>query len=135
MTYDASRVELHQLSNDRAEAKDVSREHPDVVARLSKLALAWKASLPEQPDPECISKVRQEPARKTKPAGQAKKVTAEQRAKAFARWDTNQDGVLTLDEYKVGLKGESNLEARFQRFDKNGDGQLTREEFVIPDPE
>ena len=45
------------------------------------------------------------------------------------------DGVLTLDEYKVGLKGESNLDARFQRFDKNGDGQLTREEFVIPDPE
>jgi hypothetical protein len=120
MTYDASRVELHQLVNDRAEAQDVAREHPDVVARLSKLALAWKASLPEQP---------------TKPAGQAKKVTADQRAKAFARWDTNKDGVLTLDEYRAGLKGESNLDARFQRFDKNGDGQLTREEFVIPDPE
>ena len=94
-----------------------------------------RKSLDQRTNPECIRQVRQEPAQKTKPAGQAKKVTAEQRAKAFARWDTNQDGVLTLDEYKVGLKGESNLEARFQRFDKNGDGQLTREEFVIPDPE
>ena len=41
---------------------------------------------------------------------------------------------MTLDEYKAGLKGESNLEARFKRFDKNGDGKLTREEFVIADP-
>ena len=134
MTYDASRVELHQLINDRAEAKDVSKENPEVVKRLSKLVLDWKASLPEQPDPECISKVPQEPAGKNKPAAKAKKVTAEQRAKAFARWDTNQDGLLTLDEYKAGLKGESNLEDRFNRFDKNGDGKLTREEFVIADP-
>lgn len=42
--------------------------------------------------------------------------------------------MLTLEEYKAGLKGESNLEACFQRFDQNGDGKLTREEFVIPDP-
>ena len=61
-------------------------------------------------------------------------LTAEQRAKAFARWDTNSDGVLTLDEYQAGLKGESHLEARFRNFDKNGDGKLTREEFVISDP-
>jgi len=41
---------------------------------------------------------------------------------------------LTFDEYQAALKGESNLEARFNRFDKNGDGKLMREEFVIPDP-
>ena len=51
MTYDASRVELHQLINDRAEAKDVSKENPEVVKRLSKLVLDWKASLPEQAGP------------------------------------------------------------------------------------
>jgi hypothetical protein len=83
MTYDASRVELHQLINERAEAKDVSQENPEVVTGLSKLVLDWKASLPEQPDPECISKVPQEPAGKNKPAAKAKKVTAEQRAKAM----------------------------------------------------
>ena len=134
LTYDASRVELHQLSNDRAEARDVSQEHPEVVTRLAKLALDWKASLPERPDAECISKVPQEPARKNQPAGKTGKVTAEQRAKAFARWDTDQDGLLTLDEYSAGLKGQANLEARFKNFDKNGDGKLTRDEFVISDP-
>jgi len=56
MTYDAKRVELHQLINDRAEAKDSSKEHPEIVARLSKLALDWKATLPEKPNPDCISK-------------------------------------------------------------------------------
>lgn len=85
MTYGAGRIEPHQLVNDRAEARDVSKENPEIVKRLSKPALDWKASLPETPDPECISKVPQEPARKNKPAGKARRVTAEQRAKAFAR--------------------------------------------------
>lgn len=56
----------------------------------------------------------------------------EVRAKAFTRWDTNKDGFLTLDEYKVGQKGGENLEARFNKFDKNSDGKLTREEFAGP---
>jgi Ca2+-binding EF-hand superfamily protein len=59
-------------------------------------------------------------------------VTPEVRANAFAKWDTNHDGFLTLDEYLAGLKGQDNLEARFKSFDKNGDGKLTREEFVGP---
>ena len=46
-------------------------------------------------------------------------MTPEVRAKAFARWDTNNDSILTLDEYKAGLKGQDNLEARFKNFDKN----------------
>ncbi len=57
-------------------------------------------------------------------------MTPEVRARAFARWDTNRDDILTLDEYRAGLKGQENLEARFRNFDKNGDGKLTREEFV-----
>jgi N-acetylgalactosamine-6-sulfatase len=67
LTYDAKRVELHQLINDRAEANDAAKEHPEIVERLSKLALEWKATLPERPNPECISKVstpaKQKPAR------------------------------------------------------------------------
>ncbi|HOD79999.1 MAG: Arylsulfatase [Planctomycetes bacterium ADurb.Bin126] len=135
MTYDAGRVELHQLVDDRAEAKDVAKEHPEVVARLSKMAAEWKASLPEKPNPDCISKEQPQPKAKKQPAGQPRKVTPEQRAKAMARWDTDKDGVLTLDEYKAGLKGQHNLEGRFKGFDKNGDGKLTREEFVGPSKE
>ncbi len=70
MTEDAKRVELHHLINDRAEAKDVAKEHPDIVARLSKLALDWKATLPEKPNPECISKATPASVPKTGKAGQ-----------------------------------------------------------------
>lgn len=72
MTYDAKRVELHQLINDRAEAKDSSKEYPEIVERLSRLALDWKATLPEKPNPDCISKQAQQPARKRQPARKLK---------------------------------------------------------------
>ena len=105
-----SASELHHLTDDRAEAADVAKDHPEIVARLTKLALDWKATLPEKPNPECISttghgnetaqadEARQEPRlrRESPPAAR----------KAFARWDTNKDGILTLDEYKAGLKGQ-----------------------------
>ena len=129
MTADAQRVELHRLTDDRAEKTDVAKDHPEIVARLTKLVLEWKATLPEKPNPECLTKTPV--TDKTSPAKQpAKGVTPEVRAKAFARWDTNKDNILTLDEYKAGLKGQENLEARFKTFDQNSDGKLTREEFV-----
>lgn len=56
LTYDAQRVELHHLRYDRAEAKDVAKDHPEVVERLTKLVLDWKASLPDKPNSECISR-------------------------------------------------------------------------------
>ena len=135
---DAKRVELHRIPTDRAESTDVAKEHPDIVARLTKLVLDWKTTLPPQPDPACISTADRANSKPTAakrgqkaatPATPAKKA-APDRAKAFDRWDTNQDNILTLDEYKAGLKGQDNLEARFKNFDKNGDGKLTREEFV-----
>jgi hypothetical protein len=51
------------------------------------------------------------------------------RQRAFLRWDSNQDGSLSLDEYMSGLKGQSNLQKRFDQFDKNGDHKLTADEF------
>ena len=127
LTHDATRVELHRLADDRAEAADVAEKHLDVVARLTKLALDWKATLPEKPDPACIQPAATVP--RVKATGSAQ-VTPEQRARAFERWDTNKDGVLTLDEYRAGLKGQDSLEVRFKNFDKNNDRKLTREEFI-----
>ena len=55
MTEDTSRVELYKVSTDRTEAKDLAKEHPDIVARLTKMANDWRATLPDKPDPLCIS--------------------------------------------------------------------------------
>lgn len=140
LTDDAKRVELHRMGDDRAESADVAKENPEIVARLTRLVLDWKATLPSKPDAACISTVDRSDIKPTPPkrgknaatTPLASKVTPEIRAKAFTRWDTNKDGILTLDEYKAGLKGEDNVEARFMNSDKDGDGKLTREEFVGP---
>ena len=55
LTADADRVELHDLADDRPERHDVAQDNPAVVERLTRLALEWKATLPEMPDPACIS--------------------------------------------------------------------------------
>ena len=108
-------------------------DHKTFVAHLTKLALDWKATLPEKPNPDCLSKKDTEvKPEATKAAPKASGVTSEVRAKAFTRWDTNNDSILTLDEYKAGLKGQDDLDSRFKNFDKNSDGKLTREEFVGP---
>jgi arylsulfatase A-like enzyme len=140
LTDDAKRVELHRLKNDRTESADVAQDHPEIVARLTKLVLDWQTTLPAKPDPLCISKTDHAdskviPSKAGKSAASpeqpAKKATPD-RAKAFERMDSNIDGTLTLEEYKSGLKNGANLEKRFKNFDKNSDGKLTAEEFVTP---
>ena len=55
LTADAGRVSLHRLPEDRAEARDVAAENPAVVARLSRLALDWRATLPSAPPADCFA--------------------------------------------------------------------------------
>ncbi len=136
LTADAKRVALHRLTTDRAEAVDVAKDHPEIVARLTQLALAWKATLPTTVDPSCISAADRAAAPTTPtlpaaPNAPAKKAPVD-RAAAFARMDTNRDSLLSLDEYSAGMKDAPNLPQRFKNFDKNGDGKLSREEFVTP---
>ena len=140
LTADAKRVELYRLTDDRAEATDVAKNHPDVVARLTQLVLAWKATLPTQPDPACIStadRAEAKPKAKTPTAASPQKSVVD-RAKAHVRMDSDKDGALTLEEYKAGMKNApgtpAELDARFKRFDTNSDGKLTRDEFVGPSP-
>jgi N-acetylgalactosamine-6-sulfatase len=52
-TFDGRQVGLYNLKADRAEAKDVAKEHPADVARLTRLVLAWNATLPTKADPDC----------------------------------------------------------------------------------
>ena len=66
MTYDARRLELHHLVSDRAESTDVAREHPDVVARLSKLASPGKPRCPRNPIPSASARSRRSRQRRSK---------------------------------------------------------------------
>lgn len=59
LTLDDGRIELHQLATDRTETRNVAAEHADVVERLRALAFAWRATLPNKPDPACVSKFPQ----------------------------------------------------------------------------
>ena len=51
--------------------------------------------------------------------------------KIFKRKDANSDGMLTLDEFKAGLKDKAleTADKRFGRIDSNSDGKLTLDEF------
>ena len=134
-TFDGQRVELHNLKLNRAEdvAKDQSKDHPEIVARLSKLALDWKATLPTKADPGCLAKPQEsEPKKLPEKAAPKSEAPAKDRSIPFNRWDTNKDEFLTLEEYKAGQNGGPDLEARFKRFDNDGDGKVSRKEFVGP---
>ena len=104
-----------------------------LAEHLKKRLLAWSSGLPasgarEKLMPEGLGISDAAAAKKTD-GRSGPKATAVVRAAAMKRWDTDQDGQLTLDEYRTGLK-QPDAEQRFQRFDANGDGRLTREEFV-----
>jgi len=78
-TFDGSRVELHNLIADRDEdiAKDKSKENPELVAKLTKMALDWYATHPTKADPTCIDPER-DTTKKTGKKSRKKKDTEEE---------------------------------------------------------
>ena len=54
----------------------------------------------------------------------------------FSELDTNHDGQLSLDEYKVGFPDVADVEKEFKALDTNGDGELSIDEYKAghPDP-
>jgi len=44
------------MEKDRSETKDLSKKHPEVVARLSKAVIAWHKSMPPDNGPALASK-------------------------------------------------------------------------------
>lgn len=52
---DGSRTELYDLATDRSESKDLRKQHPEIVSRMTAAITAWKATLPTKPNPACVA--------------------------------------------------------------------------------
>jgi N-acetylgalactosamine-6-sulfatase len=131
-----ARVELHDLAGDRFQASNLAASQPERVARMKAAIEAWFDTLQKRPDPALQTKEDSKPARKpaAKKAAPPSAASPATRARAFKNWDKDQNGVLTVEEYRAGLANNQNAESRFRNFDRNGDGRLTREEFIDPAP-
>lgn len=121
------RAELYDVVADREQTKDRATEQPERVAQMRATIDDWFASLPKQIDPALQTKIAPSPLRKKPAAGSSSKVD---RGRVFQQWDKNNDGYLSLEEYRGGLTNKENAEARFKNFDKDGDRKLSREEFI-----
>ena len=105
---DRSRVELYDIPSDPAETTNLATANPDVVERLARLALDWKATLPpgeERPLPRAKAKSQRAPSR--------------DRPTMFKAKDTNHDGQLSLEEYLHNFPDEAEGRRRFPTFDTN----------------
>lgn len=116
-----SRSELYDVVDDREQLHDLSAVHPDRVRAMQQSIKNWIATLPTHIDSRLQSKAA---------AAATPSTRSPDRARVFTRWDRNRDGQLTLSEYRDGLSSKANAEQRFNNFDTNQDGVLSREEFV-----
>ena len=129
-------VELYNVVKDRAETRELSKQNPELIARMIQALNAWKETLPKTPNPDCVSKDlgagSEKRSQETESPAPTKEAPIRDRNVPFNRWNTNKDGFLSLEEYTTDPKKGAESEARFKRFDKDGDGKVSREEFVTP---
>jgi arylsulfatase A-like enzyme len=123
-----ARTELYDVGADRAQQHNLATTKPEMVKTLRDHLTAWRTKLP-------MFVQSPEPAEMRRPKAKSKsmpKTENQDRAAIFKRWDTNADGVLTLDEYTAAIRTKDTAGKRFQGFDKDGNGKLTVEEFARP---
>jgi arylsulfatase A-like enzyme len=117
------RVELYDISTDLAETQNLASSRPEVVARLSQLALEWKATLP----------VGEEPAA-TSISGALPVASTPEETKKREHWwrqkDADKNGQMTREEYLKNFPDRAEGERRFPQFDRNNDEVLSKEEFL-----
>jgi len=50
------RTELYHVVQDQAETKELGRQHPELIARMTQALTAWKETLPKAPNPACVTR-------------------------------------------------------------------------------
>jgi len=132
VNYNGSRAQLFDIPKDAGEEHDVAPANPEVVKSLTAKALAWAKTLPPSKARDGVSATGQpQDGGRGKAQGSKPNAAANlDRAAIFKRWDKNNDGRLTLEEYIAGLK-KGDAPQRFKNFDTNHDGILSETEFVM----
>lgn len=118
-------IELYDYKADALESKNIAADHPDIVDAMRSLLAKQgqpKAQWTNKPE----SKAKPGSPKKGKPAGGK----PFDREAAFKQRDADMDGFLTLAEFINGQKDLETYKARFPRFDTNNDGKLSAEEYV-----
>ncbi len=138
--HQGGRAELYNIAESPDESRDVAKDHPDIVKRMTELAMNWHQSLPASPARETLIKTgksvdvinaerkQSQGAPTTKPSNNTPART--DRAKIFKSKDKNGDQRMSLEEYLDKFPDQAEGKKRFPTFDTNQDGVLTEEEFV-----
>lgn len=121
------RAELYNVVTDRGQSQNLASTEPERVVRMKAAIEEWFQTLPKSVNPHLQSK-------EASGGKQSSRPVSPDRARAFGRWDTNGDGLLSLEEYTAGLTNRTNARQRFENFDADSDGTLTRIEFVGDEP-
>ena len=106
--------EHYDYQSDPLETRTIAHENPEIIAALSQIL----ASQPEA-RPSIAT---------TAPA--TSQNTNSDRESMFKKRDINADGKLTLSEFLANQPDPDQAPKRFPKFDSNQDGVVSREEFV-----
>jgi hypothetical protein len=108
-------LQLFHLAEDIGEQHDLAADQPALVKRLHQAWLDWSATLPPRANP-----VVQQPAAKR----------PQDRAALFTLKDKNKNGRLDRQEFLAGQADVEEAEVRFGKWDVNQNGSLTSDEFI-----
>ena len=53
---EGKRVELYNVVKDRSETKELGRQQPELIVRMTRALTAWKETLPKTPNPDCVTR-------------------------------------------------------------------------------
>lgn len=109
--------ELYDYETDPLETQNLAAEKPGVLAELKAVLATHPEAKPQ------IKGSAPEPRTKSKSS-------PKDRAAAFKKRDTNQDGKLSLEEFLLNQPDPDEAPKRFPAFDANKDGLLSEEEYV-----